>query len=395
MKRNHLSLMVFGAVVALALSLSTTGCGGGSNGGGGCGSSCGVALPTGTFSASPTSITGGSSTTLSWTSANATSASIDNGVGSVTPVSGGSVKVSPATTTTYTLTLTGSGGSATYQAAVTVTSTGDALILYYGGKDTAYVVESNGTNPTQIASGVYDPAWFADHQSFIAVDSVGANEFHIFTTSGTAASTQLQSNISLAPIVGPGLPTPSPDGTTIVFVGFSSATYGHQGIYAVKADGTGLTTTPLYQDPNSGGVALGQPRWSHDGNYIVHNRVDASGHSEIWVMNADGTNARQVTNIPGSNNSDPAFSLDDGTIFFDACAPGNATCQIWKIASAGTASTETLVVNNALGPVPSPDGKSLVYVGFTYGETTVPLFVSDVNGNNPQQIVSNGYDPSW
>jgi Tol biopolymer transport system component len=396
MKRNHLSLLVFGAVVAFALSLSTTGCGSGNNGGG-CGSSCGVALPTGTFSASPTSITGGSSTTLSWTSANATSASIDNGVGSVTPVSGGSAKVSPATTTTYTLTLTGSGGSVTYQAAVTVTSAGNALILYYtGGNGALSVVESNGTNPTQIvSSGVFDPAWFANHQSFIAVDSVGANEFHIFTTSGTAASTQLQSNISLAPIVGPGLPTPSPDGKTIVFVGFSSATYGHQGIYTVKSDGTGLTTTPLYQDPNSGGVALGQPRWSHDGNYIVHNRVDASGHSEIWVMNADGTNARQVTNIPGTNNSDPAFSLDDGTIFFDACAPGNATCQIWKIASAGTANTETLVVNNALGPVPSPDGKSLVYVGFTYGETTVPLFVSDVNGNNPQQIVSNGYDPSW
>ena len=99
--------------------------------------------------------------------------------------------------------------------------------------------------------------------------------------------------------------------------------------------------------------------------------------------------------LPSTNNSDGAFSLDDGTIFFDECATGNTSCQIWKIASAGTVSTETLVVNNALGPVPSPDGKSLVYVGFIYGETTVPLFVSDVNGNSPQQIVANGYDPSW
>jgi len=394
MKLNRISLVVI-AVVALALSLFTTGCGGGNNGGGGCGSSCGVTTPTGTFSASPTSIADGSSTTLSWTSANATSASIDNGVGSVTPVSGGSVKVSPTTTTTYTLTLTGSGGSVTYQAAVTVTSTGDALILYYSGSAAVSVVESNGTNPTQIASNLLDPAWFAGHQSFIAVKNSTANEFDIFTTDGTVSGTKLQSTISLASITNPGLPTPSPDGKTIAFVGFSSATNGHQGIYTVKADGTGLTTTPLYQNPNSGGVALGQPRWSHDGKYIVHNRVDASGHSEVWVMNADGTNPRQVTNIPGTNNSDGAFSLDDVTIFFDECALGNTSCQIWKIASAGTISTETLLVNNALGPVPSPDGKSLVYVGFTYGETTVPLFVSDVNGNNPQQIVANGYDPSW
>jgi Tol biopolymer transport system component len=382
------------ATTALA-ALIMTGYGGTTGGHGGCGSSCGVTTPTGTLSASPSSISDGSSTTLSWTSQNATSASINGGVGSVTPVSGGSVTVSPTTTTTYTLTLTGGGESATYQATVTVTSTGAPLILYYNGNGIVSVVESNGTNPTQVASGVYDPAWFANHQSFIAVDTTAANEFHIFTTDGTATGTKLQSSFSVPPIVNPGFPTPSPDGTTIVFVGFSDETYGYQGIYAIKADGTGLTTTPLYQDPNSGGVAIGQPRWSHDGKYIVHNRIDTSGHSEVWVMDADGTNPRQITNLPDTNNSDGVFSLDDGTIFFDRSALGNTSCQIWKIAATGVASTETLVVNNALGPVPSPDGESLVYVGFTYGETIVPLFVSDINGNNPQKIVTNGYDPSW
>jgi Tol biopolymer transport system component len=351
--------------------------------------------PTGTFSASPTSISDGSSTTLSWTSENATSASIDNSVGSVTPVSGGSAKVSPTTTTTYTLTLTGSGGSVTYQAAVTVTSNGAALILYYGqGSEsgTVSIVESNGTNPAQIASNVYDPAWFADHQSFVAVDCTAANEFHIFTTSGSATSTKLQSSFSVPPIVNPGFPTPSPDGKTLAFVGFSSATYGQEGIYTVKADGTGLTD-PLYQRWFGSGVGISQPRWSHDGAYIVHNRVDTNDHSEIWVMNADGTNARQVTNNPSFSSTDPAFSVDDKMIFFDACSSG--VCQIWKIASDGTPSTEAMLINNALGPVPSPDGKSLVYMGFTYGETTSPLFVSDVNGNSPQQIVANGSDPGW
>jgi len=77
-------------------------------------------LPTGTFSASPASIITGSSSSLIWTSADATSASIDNGVGSVTPVAGGSVSVSPTTTTTYTLTLTGAGGTIYKQATVTV-----------------------------------------------------------------------------------------------------------------------------------------------------------------------------------------------------------------------------------------------------------------------------------
>ena len=76
--------------------------------------------PTGTFKATPTSIKSGLSANLSWTSSNATSASINQGVGGVTPASGGSVKVWPGTGTTYTLTLAGPGGFATYQATVLI-----------------------------------------------------------------------------------------------------------------------------------------------------------------------------------------------------------------------------------------------------------------------------------
>lgn len=81
----------------------------------------GTPAPSGTFSASPTSIATGGSSTLAWTSVNAVSATIDNGVGAVTPVAGGSVSVAPTATTTYTLTLTGPGGQTTLQATVIVT----------------------------------------------------------------------------------------------------------------------------------------------------------------------------------------------------------------------------------------------------------------------------------
>ena len=78
--------------------------------------------PTCTLAANPTSITSGSSSSLSWTSQNATSISINQSIGSVTPVAGGSRSVSPTTTTTYTATVTGTGGTATCSAAVTVTA---------------------------------------------------------------------------------------------------------------------------------------------------------------------------------------------------------------------------------------------------------------------------------
>ena len=66
-----------------------------------------------TLEADPTTIDEGGSSTLTWTTTNVTSASINNGVGTLSPVSGGTVSVSPETTTTYTLTGTGPGGDVT------------------------------------------------------------------------------------------------------------------------------------------------------------------------------------------------------------------------------------------------------------------------------------------
>ena len=64
--------------------------------------------PTVDFSAHPTDITAGEHSTLSWSTTDAESVSIDNGIGNVPR--DGSLIVSPVETTTYTLTATGPGG---------------------------------------------------------------------------------------------------------------------------------------------------------------------------------------------------------------------------------------------------------------------------------------------
>ena len=82
--------------------------------------------PTVTLDAAPDTINGGGSSTLSWTSTNATTLSIDQGVGPVT-VPAGSTVVSPSATTIYTITATndgqGSGPTAKATATVNVNST--------------------------------------------------------------------------------------------------------------------------------------------------------------------------------------------------------------------------------------------------------------------------------
>ena len=78
--------------------------------------------PTLTFSASPTTITAGQASTLSWSSTNATSCTASGPTGwSGTKATSGTQSVSPTVTTAYSLTCTGLGGSVTKSANVTVT----------------------------------------------------------------------------------------------------------------------------------------------------------------------------------------------------------------------------------------------------------------------------------
>ncbi|MFZ3216758.1 MAG: peptidoglycan-associated lipoprotein Pal [Candidatus Acidiferrales bacterium] len=74
--------------------------------------------PTVTLTASPSSVNSGETSTLSWTSTDATDADIEPGVGKVAVQ--GSTPVNPTSPTTYTITATGPGGSATATARVTV-----------------------------------------------------------------------------------------------------------------------------------------------------------------------------------------------------------------------------------------------------------------------------------
>ena len=76
--------------------------------------------PTISLNASPAAIERGQSTTLSWNSTNATSITIDNGVGTVE--ASGNRSVNPSSSTTFMARATGPGGSAVAEARVTVTA---------------------------------------------------------------------------------------------------------------------------------------------------------------------------------------------------------------------------------------------------------------------------------
>lgn len=104
------------ALACLILGLASCG------GGGGGTTTPTPALPSVSFTASPSSVNSGETSTLSWTSSNATSVAINPPVSDTALELSGSAVVTPSATTTYTLTASNTGGSASATATVTVGS---------------------------------------------------------------------------------------------------------------------------------------------------------------------------------------------------------------------------------------------------------------------------------
>jgi Tol biopolymer transport system component len=181
------------------------------------------------------------------------------------------------------------------------------------------------------------------------------------------------------------------DGKKLVF---TSMRDGDLDIYTMDADGKNVRrlTNELGYD--------GGPFWSYDGRQIVyranHPKTDKDKADyldllkqnlirptalEIWVMNADGSNKRQVTSN-GKANFGPYFFPDGKRIIFASNMddPAKRNFDLYKINTDGTG-LERITFNDTFDGFPmfSPDGKKLVFASNRnakkQGETNV--FIAD------------------
>lgn len=162
------------------------------------------------------------------------------------------------------------------------------------------------------------------------------------------------------PITNDYSPMWSPDGKQIVF---SSTRSGNFQIYVMNADGSDvrrLTDRDGYD---------GDPSWSPDGTKIAF-CSDRDGNREIYVMDPDGGNPVNLTNHPASDCETPSWSPDGTQLTFVSTRDGdwknspedNYEVYVMNADGSGQRRLSNLVgYDLTSGQAWTPDGRQIVF----------------------------------
>jgi hypothetical protein len=157
-------------------------------------------------------------------------------------------------------------------------------------------------------------------------------------------------------------PDLSPDGRTIVFT-------------IQRGDGRGLATMPMAAaGAQSAPTVLNadpltdwsSPRWSRDGRWIAAERRVVGGPSEIVLVDPATRATRRLLATQQGRAITPAWNADGDRVIFAATTGGREGFQIYSVGvSSGSVRRLQDTGPSAHSPDVSPDGGTLVYVGYT------------------------------
>jgi TolB protein len=149
------------------------------------------------------------------------------------------------------------------------------------------------------------------------------------------------------------------------------------------ADARNVTRSPASEDR--------YPCWSPDGRRIAFTSNRAQGTYNLFVCDADGSNVRQLTHETGTAVAYmPSWAGDRIVFGLHRVTP--------EMASINPDGSDLKLLGAGHDPCFSPDGKRVTYTGEAPGGVSV--FVMDADGSNKRQVVKDvnpwgAVFPSW
>jgi Tol biopolymer transport system component len=161
----------------------------------------------------------------------------------------------------------------------------------------------------------------------------------------------------------------SPDGSRVVFC---SNRAGSDEIWVSDADGSNASQLTS--------ITGCTPRWSPDGQTIAFDS-NIEGKFEIYLIAASGGRPRRLTFHP-ANDHVPSFSRDGKWVYFSSNRSGEY--QIWKIPVSGGEAVQ-VTHNGAWAAFESPDGAYLYYTQTSIAPSA--LWRVPVSGGQPVKVL--------
>jgi Tol biopolymer transport system component len=157
-------------------------------------------------------------------------------------------------------------------------------------------------------------------------------------------------------------------------------------IFTMNPDGSDVRQLTFFGS-NGGSAGLGD--WSPDGSELVFSQqASPSAPTQLWTMNADGSNQHLLLEDASYNDSGASFSPDGSQIVFNRC-PMNAAffqCAIYRVKADGSKLTLITPINSNhdiidLEPAYSQDGRTIAFESLWRDGLIEAIYLMNADGS--------------